>query len=323
MIRYEYLDDSIQESDIHPNHLFEQEKKLAEQFVRGLHGDRASVFSPCPVNGMLREEVLFEKWGQTYVISPGHWSVGLGQMPDASTWHTYFYDSDLAAYRASNVYQKRVWQLRQKLWESLMEWVEGRCIRYGHHRALRVADWGTKFIGWRDTAMKSPFVQQLSVIDPLPPLQEEQQDARFEAVFLMDVLQRTLDPKSLLETIHQSMEDEGLLFITTRSGTGFDILTLREQSSSVFPLEHIFLPSPSGMKQLLESTGFEVLELSTPGLFDVDFVRSSETEIPRDQFFQRYMNSLEQEAIFERFQQFLQQNNLSSHMRVLARKKVG
>ena len=74
------------------------------------------------------------------------------------------------------------------------------------------------------------------------------------------------------------------------------------------------------MSLLLKQVGFELLELSTPGLLDVQLMGRAGDRIPMHQYFQRYITSQCDEKVLERLQGFLQQNNLSSHLRVVAQK---
>ena len=135
------------------------------------------------------------------------------------------------------------------------------------------------------------------------------------------MIQRAVRPQELLERISQKLRLGGLLIVSCRAGSGFDILTLREASESIFPLDHILLPSPKGIQVLLVQAGFDVLELTTPGLLDMKYVKRAKENIPKDQYFQRYIVEHGDEFFLERMQGFLQRNNLSSHLRCVARKK--
>ena len=112
-----------------------------------------------------------------------------------------------------------------------------------------------------------------------------------------------------------------MLVATCRAGSGFDVLTLRERAESIFPLDHLFLPSPRGIQQLLQQAGFEVLEITTPGLLDMQYIKIAAAHIPGDQFFQRYLLQMMDGPFFESMQGFLQRNNLSSHLRCVARRR--
>jgi len=73
----------------------------------------------------------------------------------------------------------------------------------------------------------------------------------------------------------------------------------------------------------LTEAGFEVIELSTPGRVDVEIVRNvlkSNPDILMPEFIQ-YILKNRDERTWHSLQDFLQQNRLSSYVRVAARKK--
>ena len=320
MIRYEFLDESIKEEDIHPEIVFDEERKLANRFVRQL--SPSTRILPCPVCNGHRDEILFRKWGFDYAICPVTWSVGLADLPVERILTEYFTDSDLSRLRASRKYQLQVSSRRRELWEHLIGWMEGRISRYLGNRRYEVIDWGGKYAGWIDCLATAGFVRNLSVEEPLPPIAPQEGDSQpADIITLIDVLQRVRDPVGAIRRVHQRLGKNGLLVATCRAGSGFDVLTLREHAESIFPLDHLFLPSPSGLQRLLEQAGFDVLEITTPGLLDMKYIKKATDDIPRDQFFQRYLVQTMDEPFFERMQGFLQRNNLSSHLRCVARRR--
>lgn len=320
MVHYEIIDSGINTSIIHPKTLFECEQELAKAFAERYSVD--AHIENCPICGSKRDEIIFQKWGQSYAICSNTWSLSLAVMPQEEVWREYFYTSELAMFRSSKYFQDEVAKKRAEFWKSQAEWIDGRIKRYLGSERYNVIDWGTKAISWYETLINAPFIRNLFIKDSLPPVEENYEEAAADAIFLMDAIQRQAQPQKLLKEIHDALRDGGLLIATCRSGSGFDILSLRENSASVFPFDHIFLPSPQGMKLMLEESGYEILEITTPGLLDVDFLKKGADLIPKDQYFQRYILSQSDELTFERLQIFLQRNNLSSHLRVVARKVV-
>ncbi len=320
MIRYEFMDESITEEDIHPGLIFEEERSLARRFVKNLKTGAA--IEPCPVCHAARNDILFEKWGLAYAMCPDTWSIGLAEIPESELIYKYFHDSELSRLRASSEYQHQVTQSRRELWENQVGWMEGRISRYLGNDRYSVIDWGGKHVGWIDILQTASFVEDLSAEDTLPPITQQGLSIQSaDIVSLIDVLQRISNPGELLMKISKKLRSGGLLIAACRSGSGFDILTLRENSESIFPLDHIYLPSPHGLKLLLEKSGFEVLELTTPGQLDMRYLKNAMDQIPRDQFFQRYVLNNLDEKFLERMQGFLQRNNLSSHLRCVARRR--
>ena len=320
VIRYEFMDLSIQKESIHPESIFENERELAQKFISRLKIDPK--IQTCPVCGGARNEILFKKWGIPYATCSHCWSASLSISPDSHTITRYFYESKLSQLRASRDYQQLVSNNRRELWEHQIGWIEGRIGRYLGNSKYSVIDWGSKFVGWTDSLGTASFVEKLDVEEPLPPiLRPDREKEEANIVCLMDVLQRISHPQEELNKIHRRLSPEGLLIVTCRAGSGFDILTLRENSYSIFPLDHILLPSPKGMEVLLDEAGFDVLEITTPGLFDMKYIQKAKAHIPKDQYFARYITDLDDDLILERMQGFLQRNNLSSHVRCVAKRR--
>ena len=318
MIRYEVFAPSVQVDDLHHEAVYQRELGLAKAFVSKL--PRPLNVDSCPFCGLERHEILFEKWGRRYALCPETWSLSIGALPDDETLRAYFFDSDLARYRATVHYQQTFTQLRQDLWISQVDWIEGRVRRYLGMETYRLLDWGPRMRGWVDCLSRAPFASSYVVVEPLPPVHAEGKAENGDIALLFDVVQRCPRPKELLAGVFDALRPGGVLLLTCRSGSGFDILTLAGESESIFPLDHICLPSPHGMAKVLEQTGFQILELTTPGLLDVQLVRHAGERIPANQYFQRYVTSLSDDKTLERLQAFLQQNNLSSHLRVVARR---
>jgi SAM-dependent methyltransferase len=318
MIRHEIYAPNVREKDVHHDSLYLREHRLAKTFVTSLPSGRA--VSPCPISGKERHEVFFSKWGRQYAFCPQTWSLCLGELPDKEIMHQYFYDSDLARFRGSGEYQDTHARLRDGLWSDHLEWIESRVYRYLQTDACAVVEWGPRMLGWSSKVQKARFVAQYAIAEPLPPVEPAGQAENCDAALMFDALQRSVEPHELLRRVWQSLKPGGILLLTCRSGTGFDILTLGGESESIFPFDHVCLPSPEGMTLLLNKAGFTILELTTPGLLDVQLIRRAGADIPIQQYFQRYLTERCEDSVQERMQLFLQQNNLSSHLRVVARK---
>ena len=112
------------------------------------------------------------------------------------------------------------------------------------------------------------------------------------------------------------------MLLTALSSSGFDLQVLREHSSNVFPPDRINLLSSEGLIRALERHGFQLIEFSTPGMFDVDNVRRTLTEHPELECssFVRYLVTNRDANALHDFQEFLQRHRLSSFVRLALRK---
>jgi SAM-dependent methyltransferase len=139
------------------------------------------------------------------------------------------------------------------------------------------------------------------------------------AVFTsFELMEHLHDPSGFLSSCRKVMSPGDLLVFTTLSGTGLDIQTLWERSKSVSPPHHLNFFNPWSIRALIERNGLEVLEVTTPGKLDVDILENSLEDV-KDRFLKTFLTRADRKAK-EGLQRFLQDNNMSSHMMVVARK---
>jgi hypothetical protein len=113
-----------------------------------------------------------------------------------------------------------------------------------------------------------------------------------------------------------------MISIATPNGEGFDIKIMQDKAVNVTPPEHINYFNPHSIKLLLEKAGFKRLQVTTPGILDVDIVKR---EVEQNKFdlkdrneYLHYLVLETEPEIGQSFQKFLQENLLSSHMLVFA-----
>ena len=104
--------------------------------------------------------------------------------------------------------------------------------------------------------------------------------------------------------------------------SGLDVQVLWDQSANIFPPDRLNVFTVEAIQYLAQKYSFECLELSTPGILDVQIIEDAlksnpHLEIPR---FIRYMIENRDENIKNAFQEFLQSSQLSSYGRILLRK---
>ncbi|MDX9742791.1 MAG: hypothetical protein RBT59_03150 [Arcobacteraceae bacterium] len=140
---------------------------------------------------------------------------------------------------------------------------------------------------------------------------------KYDLIILDHYFEKSVDLSNLMKIITQSLNKNGYLYISSRVGSGIDILTLWEDTK-LYPFEHQNLMSIDGIKIMLTDNGFNIKELNTPGTLDVDNILNSESSnIPK---FLKYLSSFNKENALEDFRIFIQKNLLSSFATVIAQK---
>lgn len=143
-----------------------------------------------------------------------------------------------------------------------------------------------------------------------------------EAIVMLESLDRVDDPKGLLQRSSERMKEGGLLFVTALVASGFDLKVLGLRNRYLYPPDRTNCFSLSGLQRLLEGQGFKLLEVSTPGVLDVEIVQAhlqADPELPLSRF-ERQVVEADPDTRSE-FQAFLQRRRLSSFARIVARKR--
>jgi hypothetical protein len=108
-----------------------------------------------------------------------------------------------------------------------------------------------------------------------------------------------------------------LFMFTTLSGTGLDIRVLGAESKAVSPPHHLNFFNPRSIRQLLGSRGYEVLDVQTPGLLDLDILWNQKDSVA-DAFWRAYLQQ-STESDRETLQKVISNQGWSSHMLVWCR----
>jgi len=142
------------------------------------------------------------------------------------------------------------------------------------------------------------------------------------AISAFEKLEHQHAPQTFLESLRDRLAPGGLLFLTTRTSSGFDLQTLWDKAPYIFVPEHLNLLSIAGLEILVQRSGLELIELSTPGQLDVELVFqacAADPSIVLPRFLETLLAARGPLAHGD-FQAFLQKHRLSSHVRLALRK---
>ncbi len=112
--------------------------------------------------------------------------------------------------------------------------------------------------------------------------------------------------------------------MTSTNQEGLDLRILKEKSRQVIPLVHINFMSINGFKCLFARAGFNKIDIQTPGRLDVDLIINS---LKAGRLSRKELNPFLDWLIFQaepdikqKFQDFLIESQMSSHIWIWARK---
>ena len=145
-----------------------------------------------------------------------------------------------------------------------------------------------------------------------------------DVVIAVDVLDRAADLRALASALERTIARGGVVFATAPVASGFEVQTLWERSPTVLPPDKLNLPTVRGLLRLFGAPAWEVLELSTPGMFDVETIYRAILAEPDAQWPRAVRALVEREEPAGRsaLVEFLQSRRLTSFARLVARKKT-
>ena len=146
----------------------------------------------------------------------------------------------------------------------------------------------------------------------------EKQD-KYSVVANFEVIEHLGNPRSFIKKCRSFLNPDGILIMSCPNGKGFDFDILGPDCNSV-DHEHLNYFNPQSIKILLNDCGFEVLEVQTPGLLDVDLVKNKIQETSNTYNISNWLSNVINYQKNE-LQDFLQKNLLSSSLWVVARVK--
>ncbi len=276
-----------------------------------------------PVNGQ-RLEPAVEFEGVSYARCPASGSLFLTLLPSPEAWSKLLRDvneyrhspkafhSALAISRTDNVLIRKLDWIRETL----------RLQELSKPRILEAAPGPSPFT---HLLRESVLCSDLRPVNEMALANRPEDSGKQEpvqAALLLESLDRVDDPVRLLEAVRARLSEGGLLFVTALVSSGFDIAVLGLKNLYLYPPDRTNCFSLRGLTELLSRVGFQLLEVSTPGVLDVEIVRA---HLDRDPALS--VSGFEREILEsdgptqEAFQGFLQQQGLSSFARIVGRKQ--
>jgi len=331
------LCDDIREIDFKPNELFGTYIQATENDV-GAYIAKPGVLkgTNCPACQTKKDTKAFSKFGLDYYECKDCGTLYVAPRPTDEAIDHYYKHSRASKYWNTTLSKGTELKRRQKIVQPRLQWVADTVREYIKD-ATSYIDINTRSSLVADGIGELDIFKEKMLINPLfsntdkyknklkvneKPISSFMKMETADAVSLFEVIDRTSDIATLLGCVNRILKVGGLCFITTLSISGFDLQVLRQRSNSILPPDRINVFSLEGIDLLFKKYGFECLELSTPGLLDVEIVASALKNNPSLELpsFIKYLIAKRGMGAHQAFQEFLQANRLSSYVRAVFKK---
>jgi SAM-dependent methyltransferase len=291
----------------------------------------------CPACGHDEPGPGFRKDGFDWASCPGCGTLYMTPRPSPADLAEHYASSEAYRLWAEEIFPASEAARREKVQRPRLTRLVELCAEHGVEPGTLV-EFGPGF-GTFSALAREGFARVIAV-EPTPGLAAACRERGVETVELtveeavaalppadvvvgFEVIEHLHDPAAVLRACRDLLRPGGLLLVTCPNPHGFDIATLGATSLAVDP-EHLNLFTPAGLSGLVERAGLRVMEVSTPGRLDAEFVRDAALRGDLDLSGQPLLRRVlidEWERLGEPFQRFLADAGLSTHMWLVARRE--
>lgn len=329
---------SLSEKELCPEDLLAGQEAAFARDIERLQAQRDSfVDVACPACGSGNGGVVFQKFSFSFRRCDGCGTLYMSPRPSEAIMADYYAASENYRYWAEHIFPASEAVRCEKLQKPRLESVIAYCERYGVPRGT-LLEVGPGFGTFAQLAGESGRFGRVVAVEPTPELaaacrargvevmerriEDVQMQSAVDVAVAFEVIEHLFDPAVFLRSMARTVAKGGLLVLTCPNGMGFDIATLGAEALAV-DAEHVNLFNPASLAALVAACGFEVLEVTTPGRLDAEFVREAALAGKCDLTWQPLLQRVlldEWERLGSPFQHFLADNGLSSHMWLAARR---
>lgn len=331
----------MKESDIRPPDLMDELKNyLNNDRKRWLAGQDKFVRIACPACGSKKatgQEVIR---GMAFETCSRCETVFHNPRPSRQQLRAYYDGAESYKYWSEHIFPKSEVSRREKIFRPLADMVQS-VIAEHQKKSGTLVEMGAGFGLFCEEMAKKKVFKRIIAVEPVSELADRCRDKKLEVlesyfedvdlpeasvdcIVTFEVIEHVFSPSELIKKCRALLVRNGLLVLKSPNVMGFDFMVLGKQKAPNFGLEHMNMFHPESIRRLLETRGFKVLDVKTPGKLDAEIVRNQALKgnfnIQQHPFLKRILID-EWDRLGEVFQQFISHNRLSSSMLVTAVKK--
>ena len=331
--------DEFNEIDLKPSDLLHKYIQLTEEDVIQYFVKKLSLNEiPCPGCHSYDHKSSFLKFSMQYVECARCGSLYISPRPDDRSLDEYYSNSEARRFWRDELSKMTKKKRKQKIIKPRFEWILDCTAEY-LPGAFHIVDINTDQYGYIEEMIDAQLFGRKTLLNPFlnldkvdvnsrikilrAPLEGMALDGEVDVVTLFEIADRTANVDELFGKIYRLLRENGLCFMTDILISGFDLQSLWDKAENIFPPDRLNIFSVEGLKVLFDRHHFDCLEFSTPGILDLEIVEKTieddpEIKVPR---FTEYLLRNRSDDTKKSFQEFLQQNLLSSYGRILLQKK--
>lgn len=293
----------------------------------------------CPACGQKIGRLLFKKQGFHFLICGFCQTVYVSPRPTAAILKKFYQQSKVYWFWNKYIFPQSEKIRRQKIFKPRVDLVLDYCKKFKVSKN-RLIEVGAGFGTFCQEIKSRNIFKNVAAIEPVPSLAQTCRQKKIEVIekpveevklgkdkanviVCFETIEHLYEPKQFILSCKKLLKQGGLLFLSCPNMYGFDTLVLGKISKTVGG-GHINLFNPNSIKILLASCQLKLLEIKTPGKLDAELVRKSalagKFDLKQHPFL-KYILLDKWDKLADKFQNFLADNLLSSHMWVVARKK--
>ena len=325
----------MKEKDIRKRETFDKFIGLVEKDAGSMLKTGSFVKVNCPACGSAKLTYEFEKFSFKFVSCKECATLFVSPRPDFSALSDFYSKSRSMDFWMREFFMPFLEMRRKKIFKPRAEYAS-RILK--GRKGLHVGDIGAGFGLFLEEVMKTLPGNHYTAIEPSRDMSDicrqkkldvkcayledlNHTDTKFDFLTSFELIEHLFDPGVFLKKVYSLLKPGGSFLLTALNGKGFDILLLWDKFKNILPPQHLNFFNPSSISCLLERLGFELVEVATPGKLDWDIVEGMiRNDGVRPGRFWEYFERKGSPESKKELQKWISKNNLSSHMRILAKK---